>query len=114
MFDTDGMAGVRDSFWWEKLSPEEQQQVENEEWPPGETARFLADHTRIEVEARVVWARDGEEWVRGHVTRWVRPVVLVELHDRRRARVWLPAGDVRRVIAPGSDRDPPPTAGPVV
>lgn len=114
MFDTDLMAGVRDSFWWEKLSPEEQQRVENEEWPAGETARYLTDHTRIEVEARVVWARDGEEWVRGHVTRWVRPVVLVELHDRRRARVWLPAGDVRRVIDPGPDRDPPPAAEPVV
>lgn len=105
MFDTGEMSDVRDSFWWEELAPGEQQEVENEEWPPGETARFLRDHTRIEVEARVVWARDGEEWVRGHVTRWVRPVVLVELHDRRRHRVWLPAGDIRRVT--GREPDQP-------
>jgi len=31
------------------------------------------------------------------VPRGVGPVVLVELDDRRRGRVWLPAADVRRV-----------------
>ncbi|HLT62002.1 MAG TPA: hypothetical protein VK020_12455 [Microlunatus sp.] len=91
------MVDVRNPDWWDSLGPGEQQPVRNEEWPPGDVAKVLRDHTRIEVEARVVWAKDGEEWVRGHVTRWVRPVVLVELHDPRRRRVWLSAADVRRV-----------------
>lgn len=103
MFDTEAV-NVRDASWWDSLGPSEEQPVKNEEWPLGDVARFLRDNTRIEVEARVVWAKDGEEWVRGHVTRWVRPVVLVELHDARRRRVWLSAADVRRAAqAPDHD-----------
>jgi len=97
MFDTVRVGGYgRTPAWWEKLSPVVEPDVVNEEWPPGETARYLPEQDRIEVEARVVWPDGTEEWIRGHATRWTRPVALVELHDPRRARVWLPAADVRR------------------
>ena len=94
--DRDHVGQPRDEAWWAQLAPTDPVDIVNEEWPPGETARFLPDHEPVQVEARVVWPDGSVEWIRGRATKWVRPVALVELHDPRRRRVWLPASDLRR------------------
>jgi hypothetical protein len=77
--------------------------VLNEERPPAEIVPHLSDHPPIQVEARIVWADGSEEWVRGHTTRWVRPVAMLTLADGRRRFVWLPVSDVRRLSGQGSE-----------
>lgn len=74
------------------------QAVRNIEWPPDGVARLLPERRPVPVHARVVWERDGEEWVPGQAVRWLRPVVFVLLSDDRYrgAGAWLPAADVRR------------------
>ena len=54
--------------------------------------------TPVAVSARVMWARDGEQWADTFAVDWVGDSVLVEVHDRRRQTkgVWLPAADVVR------------------
>lgn len=83
------------------------QKVSNTEWPPTGVARLLEERSPVPVTARIVWEADAEEWVVGSATRWLRPVVFVQLSDHRLsgAGVWLPAADVRRVSA-GGDSDP--------
>jgi hypothetical protein len=66
------------------------QKALNERFPPH--ARRLEDRSNpIRGVARVVWERDGEEWVPGVAIRWDRQHVLVRLNDRRCTSigVWL-------------------------
>ena len=47
------------------------QDILNQSWPSPEVARSLHDRPDgIAVRVRVVWERDGEEWVDGTATRW--------------------------------------------
>lgn len=73
--------------------------VLNEERPPPAIVPYLGDHPTVQVEARIVWADGSVEWVRAHATRWIRPLAMVNLADRRRRFVWLPVEDVRRLPA---------------
>jgi hypothetical protein len=86
-----------------ELSPHRyrRQRVLNERFP--RDARDIPDQRHpIPVRARVVWERDGEEWVDGDATRWTDRVVFVELDDPRHATfgVWVVLGDVRRREGP--------------
>lgn len=83
------------------------QEVTNAEWPPPGVARLLQEQTPVSVNARIVWQTDGEEWVTGSATRWLRPVVFVRFSDPRLsgAGVWLPAADIRRTVI-GAVNDP--------
>lgn len=78
------------------------QHVLNESWPltdrDGKThARGIPDQDRIDVEVRIVWERDGEQWVAGRATRWTASHVFVRVRDPRLLvpHVWVRAGDVR-------------------
>jgi hypothetical protein len=72
------------------------QRVLNERWPPD--PRDVPEREAIPVRVRVVWERDGEEWVDGLACRWTRERVYVELRDVRSMTlgVWVSASDVRR------------------
>ncbi len=63
-------------------------------------ARHIGDAPGpVPVRARVVWERDGEEWVDGTAIRWDRSHVLVQINDRARCPTigfWLRPQDVRR------------------
>jgi hypothetical protein len=62
------------------------QNILNESFPPN--ARDILDQRNpIPVSVRVVWERDGEEWIDGTATRWTDRVVFVEfgIRDRRRS-----------------------------
>lgn len=79
--------------------PEDFQDVLNQLWPPPEVARELKNRDdAIEVQVRVVFDRDGEQWLDSVARRWWQLHVCVECEDRRlRVRyVWVGAGDVRR------------------
>ena len=56
-------------------------------------------HHPIDVEVRLEWADDGEEWLQGRAWRWTRSHVFVGFVDPRSATgfVWVRARDVRRV-----------------
>lgn len=71
--------------------------IVNEERPEEGTERFIPQQQPVDVEVRIVLEDGSEEWVPASAVKWTRPVALVELHDGRRDRVWLPAGDIRRV-----------------
>jgi hypothetical protein len=77
----------------------EWQRARNERFPPPAIARRLRDQSKpIPVTARVVWERDGEEWIDGTAIRWDQRHVLVRLDDRRCSTIgfWLAPEDVRR------------------
>lgn len=60
-------------------------------------ARDLPDRPAVSVRARLVWARDGVEWVDGEARRLDPGVAIyVELRDRRcnTLGVWLSPDDV--------------------
>jgi hypothetical protein len=62
-------------------------------------ARDIPTHRDpIPVRVRVVWKRDGEEWIDGEATRWTDRIVFVEFWDRRLATIgtWVKPRDVRR------------------
>ena len=80
------------------------QRVLNERWPlrdrQGFHARGIPDQPHpITVRARVIWEKDGEEWITGRATRWTQTSVFVVLADSRSHAigVWLSPDDVRRV-----------------
>jgi hypothetical protein len=80
------------------------QRVLNESWPlrdkGGGHARGIEDQpSPIDVEVRVEWSDDGEEWLPGTATRWNRSHVFVRFQDDRALVpfVWVRARDVRRV-----------------
>ena len=79
------------------------QRVLNEAWPlrdrNGSHARGILDRDPIDVEVRIVWSHDGEEWIAGQATRWTTSHVFVRVRDPRLLvpHVWVRAGDVRRV-----------------
>ncbi len=61
----------------------------------------------VPVRARLVWERDGEEWVDTFAFAWTARLVLVELSDPRHEirGVWLVPQDVeRRARVPGEIR----------
>jgi hypothetical protein len=73
------------------------QTITNERFPPD--ARTIPDQRHpIPVIVRVVWKRDGEEWIDGDAIRWARTHVFVTFGDRRLSTigVWVAPGDVRR------------------
>jgi hypothetical protein len=76
------------------------QQVLNEHWP-AKPRQYKTHEQGIRVSVRVVWERDGEEWLPGTATRWDAQHVYVELHvthGRLQAQgVWVKPADVRRV-----------------
>ena len=80
------------------------QRALNESWPyrnkGGYHARGIPDQVHpITVEVRIVWARDGEEWVTGRADRWIETHVHVSVNDDRLQvpGVWVRPGDVRRI-----------------
>lgn len=73
------------------------QKILNQDWPAN--ARVIRDQAQpIPVRARIVWERDGEEWIEGRAVRWTRSHVFVAFGDERWQvlGVWLRPGDVRR------------------
>jgi hypothetical protein len=79
------------------------QSVLNESWPlsdkAGGHARGIEDQPEpIDVEVRLEWADDGEEWLRGRAHRWTKSHVFVRFLDTRSAAgfVWVRSRDVRR------------------
>ena len=80
------------------------QAIANESWPlsdkAGGHARGIEDQPGpIDVEVRIEWAQDGEEWLSGRAHRWTSSHVFVRFQDARSATefVWVRARDVRRV-----------------
>jgi len=73
------------------------QRISNERPVP---PRRLQNTTRspIAVTVRLVWERDGEQFVATKARDWVGRDVLVELFDQRWSTrgIWLDASDVRR------------------
>ena len=84
------------------------QKVLNARFPAG--ARELADRPDpVRGEARIVWERDGEEWVPATAIRWDRQRVLVRIGDRRCSALgtWLAPKIFRRLDAPAGDSTDP-------
>ena len=82
------------------------QPIVNESWPltdrAGEHARGIEDQPEpIDVEVRIEWADDGEEWLPGRAHRWTASHVFVRFEDSRSLTgfVWVRARDVRRAWA---------------
>jgi hypothetical protein len=80
------------------------QAVLNESWPlsdkAGGHARGIEDQPEpIDVEVRIEWATDGEEWLHGRAHRWTKSHVFVRFLDPRSLTefVWVRARDVRRL-----------------
>ena len=66
------------------------QTVLNESWPlsdkAGGHARGIEDQPEpIDVEVRIEWADDGEEWLSGRAHRWTKSHVFVRFQDPRSA-----------------------------
>ena len=66
------------------------QVVLNESWPlsdkAGGHARGIEDQPDpIDVEVRVEWAKDGEEWLQGRAWRWTKSHVFVRFQYPRLA-----------------------------
>ncbi len=74
------------------------QAITNESWPPDNGARTAQDRPAIDARARIVWERDGEEWIEGTVTRWHGQHVFFRFNDPRAQLpfMWLRAEDVER------------------
>lgn len=86
----------------------------NEHWPPAGVARSLRDvdpDRQIEINARVVFAGDGEQLLEGTAVRWTRQHVCVRIGDPRlqTAYVWLAPADVTRRSRPVWEQAPMPT-----
>ena len=80
------------------------QAIANESWPlsdqAGGHARGIEDQSEpIDVEVRIEWADDGEEWLHGRAHRWTKSHVFVRFLDPRSATgfVWVRSRDVRRI-----------------
>ena len=77
----------------------------NQRWPlcdgRGWHARGVPDRRPVAVRVRIVWERDGEEWIHGTATRWTN-AVFVRVDDPRLSGfgVWVPASDVHRTGPP--------------
>jgi hypothetical protein len=71
--------------------------VLNMHWPP-KPAEFRHRENGITVRVRIVWDRDGEEYVEGVATRWDTDHVYVEIRDKRLQGkgVWVKPCDVYR------------------
>lgn len=92
--------------WWDW------QKILNADFPPGPVPSAYAREP-VPVVARVVWERDGEEYLDCLAIRWTRTHVLVDLTRTRGCSTigpWLVARDVRRASA--SHRLRRLTAGP--
>lgn len=62
-------------------------------------ARDRPARKRVPVRARIMWERDGEEWIDGHALRLDEngPAIYVEFGDKRKkfTGVWLHPDDVQ-------------------
>jgi hypothetical protein len=97
VFDTGGMGWHGEQIADLPKPGEHWQRVLNARFPPH--ARRLEDRPEpVRGEARVLWERDGEEWVPGTAIRWDRDHVLVRVGDRRVSAigVWLAPQDFRK------------------
>jgi hypothetical protein len=75
------------------------QRVLNAHWPSVAVATGLPDQpVTYQVWARVVWERDGEQWMYAEAVKWNTQYVKVAINDRRMQVVWtwLRPADVRR------------------
>jgi hypothetical protein len=79
------------------------QAILNESWPlsdkAGGHARGIEGQPQpIDVEVRIEWADDDEEWLLGSGSRWTASHVFVRFQDARSQTgfVWVRARDVRR------------------
>jgi hypothetical protein len=79
----------------------EWQNALNERFP--RHPRQIPDRDPIYGRARIVWERDGEEWVPAKAIRWNRDHVFVVVGDPRCSAIgfWLSLQDFRRRAAPG-------------
>ena len=80
------------------------QTVLNESWPlsdkAGGHARGIEDQPEpIDVEVRIEWPDDGEEWLQDRAHRWTKSHVFVRFQDPRSLTgfVCVRARDVRRL-----------------
>ncbi|NEE01153.1 hypothetical protein [Phytoactinopolyspora halotolerans] len=74
-----------------------EQAILNEHWP-AHPRSFRNHEPGIKVRVRLIWEKDGEEYVRGLARRWDADHVYVEIDDRRRHAlgVWVKPADVYR------------------
>jgi hypothetical protein len=81
------------------------QEVLNMHWPP-KPAELRTGEPAIPVRVRIVWKRDGEEYMEGMATRWDADHVYVEVRDKRLQGngLWVKPCDVYR-------RSPEPMPG---
>jgi hypothetical protein len=86
--------------WWDNLQPI----VNSHPVPPRQIQRTAP--SPIDVRARLVWEKDGEEHLDTQVTAWTSDLVLVAVVDpRSKLRgVWLAPADVTRL----SESEPEP------
>ena len=84
------------------------QRVYNEHWPfrdskgRGHAEGVATQRDWIAIRARLVFARDGEQWLYGWAVAWTKDAVCVQLEDRRlpTSRIWLAPSDVQRRVRP--------------
>jgi hypothetical protein len=106
VFDNDVVVWELDRRW----GPEQAWQAAlNERFP--RRPRHIPDRPEpIAGEARIVWERDGEEWVPARAIRWDRDHVLVAVDDLRCDKIgfWLAPRDFRLRTGQASPADPGP------
>jgi hypothetical protein len=73
------------------------QEVLNHHWPR-DPQRYRYQEPGVPVRVRIVWERDGEEYVEGMARCWDSSHVYVEVRDVRNATngVWVKPHDVYR------------------
>lgn len=79
--------------------PDRFQDVLNQSWPPSGVAGAQKNRPdSIDVQVRIEFETDGEQWVDAVARRWWQRHVCVECDDPRlQVRyIWVDAGDVRR------------------
>ncbi len=95
VFDTGRVPGMSD-----RAQPPHvlaQRRVLNTHWPRAPLA-FRTHRPGIAVTVRIVWDRDGEQYMRASAVRWSREHVYVEFVDQRLDGngVWVKPEDVYR------------------
>ncbi|PSL05927.1 hypothetical protein CLV30_10379 [Haloactinopolyspora alba] len=90
-----------------------QRRVLNKHWPR-RPRDFRKHRPGIPVTARVVWERDGEEYIDATAVRWDTDHVYVEFVDNRLGAngTWLKPSDIYRSTPENDDRPADPQAPP--